>query len=186
MSSNLSNTKITFIGGGNMASAIIGGLLENGLPKENLTVSAPSEATREAHKARGATVTASNVEAAKDANVIVLGVKPYLIKTVCEELAASWSQLKQTPIVVSLAAGTTVGSMRSWLSASGDSSIPIVRVMPNTASLVGEGAAGVFAEDDVKEDQRKIVNDVLGSIFKAIEWVDKEELINVVTAVSGT
>lgn len=186
MSSNFSNCKIAFIGGGNMASAIIGGLLDSGLPKSNLTVSAPSEATRQSHANRGANVTSNNVEAARDANVVVLAVKPYIAKSVCEELGAAWSTFSQTPIIVSVAAGLTVGSMRSWLRDSGATgSTPVVRVMPNTASLVGEGAAGVFAEDDVTEDQRKLVNDILNTICKTIEWVDKEELINVVTAVSG-
>lgn len=185
-SSSLSNCKLAFIGGGNMASAIIGGLLDNGLPKANLTVSAPSAATRDAHAARGATVTSSNVEAARDANVIVLAVKPAIAKTVCQELGAVWSQLSKNPVVVSVAAGTTVRSMRNWLGGEGGgTSIPIVRVMPNTASLVGEGAAGVFAEKEVDETQRKLVDDVLKSICKVIEWVDKEDLINVVTSVSG-
>ncbi|KFH40589.1 Pyrroline-5-carboxylate reductase-like protein [Hapsidospora chrysogenum ATCC 11550] len=180
---DLSSCKIAFIGGGNMASAIIGGLLSaNKIPKSHVSVSAPSEATRSSHAARGVTVTPSNVEAATGAHVVVIAVKPAIAKSVCEELRGAWDKLAEHPIIISVAAGTTVGAMREWL---GGGRVSVVRVMPNTPSLVGEGAAGVYAED-VDDSQRGLVNGILSSMCRVVEWVDKEELINVVTSVSGS
>jgi pyrroline-5-carboxylate reductase len=186
MSKPLSSCRLAFIGGGNMASAIIGGLLSKGLGKDNIIVSAPSSGTREALEAKGTSVTPSNVEAARGADVIILAVKPAVASSVCEELRSAWSQLGDgNSVVVSVAAGVTAGSLRGWLGGNDGVAIPIVRVMPNTPSLVGEGASGAFADENVKEHQKQLVDSILSSICKVTEWVEKEELLDVVTAISG-
>lgn len=185
MTAQLSESKIAFIGGGNMAAAIIGGLLAKDVSKENVTVSEPWDVNRNKLAATGVRTTTSNVEAGQDADVIILAVKPQVTKTVCEELGASWAQRQALPVVVSIAAGITLGSLQSW-SALPDGRKPhVVRVMPNTPALVGEGASGLFAADDVTEDEKALVTALLASVSKATEWVDKEQLLDVVTGLSG-
>ncbi|KAH0490892.1 hypothetical protein TgHK011_002339 [Trichoderma gracile] len=186
MAPSLQNSKLAFIGGGNMASAIIGGLANQGIDKQNIIVSEPWDVNREKIAATGVRTTTSNVEAGQDADLIVIAVKPQVAKTVCEELGAAWSQRSTLPVVVSIAAGITLGSLREWLKTSEGKTAPIVRVMPNTPALVGEGASGLYAGEDVKEEEKQLVGALLDSVSKATEWVDKEELLDVVTGLSGS
>ncbi|KAL7807446.1 pyrroline-5-carboxylate reductase [Trichoderma gracile] len=186
MAPSLQNSKLAFIGGGNMASAIIGGLASQGIDKQNIIVSEPWDVNRGKIAATGVRTTTSNVEAGQDADLIVIAVKPQVAKTVCEELGAAWSQRSTLPVVVSIAAGITLGSLREWLKTSEGKTAPIVRVMPNTPALVGEGASGLYAGEDVKEEEKQLVGALLDSVSKATEWVDKEELLDVVTGLSGS
>lgn len=181
---SLKNSQLAFIGGGNMAGAIIGGLIDS-IDKDHIFVAEPWEVNRDKLAATGVRVTTSNVEATSAANIVVISVKPQVTKEVCEELAAAWTQRAQLPVVVSIAAGITLGSLRAWLTPANGRTPHVVRVMPNTPALVGEGASGLFASDDVKPDEKKLVNELLGSVSKATEWVDKEELLDVVTGLSG-
>ncbi|KAJ4854699.1 pyrroline-5-carboxylate reductase dimerization domain-containing protein [Trichoderma breve] len=186
MAASLKNSKLAFIGGGNMASAIIGGLANQGIDKQNIIVSEPWDVNREKIAATGVRTTTSNVEAGQDADLIIIAVKPQVTKTVCEELGASWAHRATLPIVVSIAAGITLDSLREWTKTSEGKTAPIVRVMPNTPALVGEGASGLYASEDVKENEKQLVDALLGSVSKATEWVDKEELLDVVTGLSGS
>ena len=186
MSSQLQKSKITFIGGGNMAAAIIGGLAAKGISKQNIIVSEPWEVNRAKMSEIGVRTTESNVEAGKDADILILAVKPQVAKGVCQELASSWSGTGSTPLIVSIAAGITLESLREWLKLSGGSAPHVVRVMPNTPALVGEGASGLFAADDVTADEKELTTALLSSVSKATEWVDTEELLDVVTGLSGT
>lgn len=185
MAASLKNSKLAFIGGGNMASAIIGGLANQGIDKQNIIVSEPWDVNREKIAATGVRTTTSNVEAGQDADLIIIAVKPQVTKTVCQELGASWAHRATLPIVVSIAAGITLDSLREWTKTSEGKTAPIVRVMPNTPALVGEGASGLYASEDVKENEKQLVDALLGSVSKATEWVDKEELLDVVTGLSG-
>ncbi|KAL7932849.1 pyrroline-5-carboxylate reductase [Trichoderma chlorosporum] len=186
MAASLQNSKLAFIGGGNMASAIIGGLANQGIDKQNIIVSEPWDVNREKIAATGVRTTTSNIEAGQDADLIIIAVKPQITKTVCQELGGSWSHRATLPIVVSIAAGITLDSLREWLKTSEGKTAPIVRVMPNTPALVGEGASGLYASEDVKESEKQLVDALLGSVSKATEWVDKEELLDVVTGLSGS
>lgn len=169
-----------------MASAIIGGLANQGIDKQNIIVSEPWDVNREKIAATGVRTTTSNVEAGQDADLIIIAVKPQVTKTVCQELGASWAHRATLPIVVSIAAGITLDSLREWTKTSEGKTAPIVRVMPNTPALVGEGASGLYASEDVKENEKQLVDALLGSVSKATEWVDKEELLDVVTGLSGS
>ncbi|RJE26777.1 pyrroline-5-carboxylate reductase [Aspergillus sclerotialis] len=182
----LQESKLAFIGGGNMASAIIGGLLSRGMNKTNITVSEPWDVNRNKIASLGVQTTTSNAEAGQSADIVIIAVKPQVTKGVCEELSGSWSSRKTLPIVVSIAAGITLGSMRDWLKTSDGRSVHIVRVMPNTPALVSEGASGLYASEDVTDGEKELVNALLGSVSKATEWVDKEELLDVVTGLSGS
>ncbi|KAH0526953.1 hypothetical protein TsFJ059_010218 [Trichoderma semiorbis] len=186
MAASLKNSKLAFIGGGNMASAIIGGLANQGIDKQNIIVSEPWDVNREKIAATGVRTTTNNVEAGQDADLIIIAVKPQVTKTVCQELGASWAHRATLPIVVSIAAGITLDSLREWTKTSEGKTAPIVRVMPNTPALVGEGASGLYASEDVKENEKQLVDALLGSVSKATEWVDKEELLDVVTGLSGS
>ncbi|KAK4070874.1 hypothetical protein Trihar35433_5341 [Trichoderma harzianum] len=186
MAASLKNSKLAFIGGGNMASAIIGGLANQGIDKQNIIVSEPWDVNREKIAATGVRTTTSNVEAGQDADLIIIAVKPQVTKTVCQELGASWAHRATLPIVVSIAAGITLDSLREWTKTSEGKTAPIVRVMPNTPALVGEGASGLYASEDVKENEKQLIDALLGSVSKATEWVDKEELLDVVTGLSGS
>lgn len=182
----LQDSKLAFIGGGNMASAIIKGLVTQGINKQNITVSEPWDVNRNKLAAEGVRTTTANIEAGGEADLVVIAVKPQVAKSVCQELGSAWSKRKSLPVVVSIAAGITLGSLRDWLRTSdGGRTAHVVRVMPNTPALLGEGASGIFASEDVDENEKELVNGLLGSVSKATEWVDKEELLDVVTGLSG-
>lgn len=168
-----------------MAGAIIGGLVAKGVNKQNVFVSEPWDVNRNKLAEKGVRVTTSNVEAAQEANIVVIAVKPQVAKVVCEELGASWASRSTLPVIVSIAAGITLKSLQEWSKLSDGRTAHVVRVMPNTPALVGEGASGLFASDDVTPEEKELVSGLLASVSKASEWVDKEELIDVVTGISG-
>lgn len=182
---SLQESKLAFIGGGNMASAIIKGLVGQGTSKQNIIVSEPWDANREKIASVGVRTTTSNVEAGQGADLVIIAVKPQVTKTVCEELGTAWSQRATLPIVVCIAAGITLGSLEEWLKTSDGRTAHTVRVMPNTPALVNEGASGLFASQNVTADEKALVDALLRSVSKSIEWVDEERLLDVVTALSG-
>ncbi|KAJ6010655.1 hypothetical protein N7451_002067 [Penicillium sp. IBT 35674x] len=183
---SLQDSKLAFIGGGNMASAIIGGLVTKGVNKQNITVSEPWDVNREKLAAVGVKTTTDNTEAGANADIVIIAVKPQVTKGVCEELGASWSKRTTLPVVVSIAAGITLSSLEEWSRTPDGRSAHVVRVMPNTPALVGEGASGAYASADVTSEEKELVNALLSSVSKATEWVDKEELLDVVTGLSGS
>lgn len=172
-----------------MATAIISGLIATDFAstKSQIFVSEPWDVNRDKIASLGVRTTTSNAEAAANADILILAVKPQVAKTVCEDLAASWSggEKKLPPLVVSIAAGISVASLRKWCTTTDEKVPSVVRVMPNTPALLGEGASGVYAGEGVSEAQKALVTALLGSVSKATEWVDKEELIDVVTGLSG-
>lgn len=173
-----------------MAAAIISGLLAKGFDKQKIHVSEPWEVNRNKMAELGVKTTTSNLEAAAGADILIVAVKPQVAKTVCQELAGAWSSSDSSsstlPLLVSIAAGITSESLRAWSTTSGGKAPPVVRVMPNTPALVGEGASGLFAAgDDVSAEQRELVTGLMSTVSKATEWVDREELLDVVTGLSG-
>lgn len=176
---------MAFIGGGNMAGAIIGGLLAKSMNAEKIIVSEPWDVNRDKMKKLGVRTTESNIEAAHDADLVILAVKPQVAKGACEELSESWARRNTMPLIVSIVAGITLESLERWSAVEGKKP-NIVRVMPNTPALVGEGASGVFAGRDVSDSERKLTTALLGTVSQATEWVDKEELLDVVTGLSGS
>jgi pyrroline-5-carboxylate reductase len=171
---------IAFIGAGNMASAIIGGMLENGYDADNIWVSAPDDGhLQKIRKRFGVSVTTDNRHCAQQADLVVLAVKPQVMRSVCEDIAPMVQNTR--PLLVSIAAGLQTATLDQWLGGG----LPLVRCMPNTPSLVGEGAAGLFATESVNADQQKAVAAIFDSVGIAV-WVDKEELLHAVTAVSGS
>ncbi|WP_336367375.1 pyrroline-5-carboxylate reductase [Marinobacter sp. C2H3] len=174
------SSTISFIGAGNMASAIIGGMLDKGYKPENLWVSAPEDSHLQALRKRyGVSVTTDNRYCAEQADMVILAVKPQVMADVCRDIAPVVQNTR--PLMVSIAAGLTTDTLDEWLGGG----LPLVRVMPNTPSLVGKGAAGLFANAQVKDKQKAMVQSVFESIGSAL-WVDDEALLHSVTALSGS
>jgi pyrroline-5-carboxylate reductase len=171
---------ISFIGAGNMASAIIGGMLDSGFKAANIWVSAPDDNHLQSiRKQFGVSVTTDNRYCAEQADMVVLAVKPQVMASVCSDIAPVVQNTR--PLMVSIAAGLEASTLDEWLGGG----LPLVRVMPNTPSLVGKGAAGLYANDQVKEKQKAMVESVFNSIGSAL-WVDDESLLHAVTALSGS
>jgi len=174
----MSKTRIAFIGAGNMAASLIGGLRAKGLEAAQIRASDPGEETRTRVSAEhGIETFADNAQAIVGADVVVLAVKPQAMKAVCEALRPS---LKPDQLVVSIAAGITCASMNNWLGAQ-----PIVRCMPNTPALVRQGASGLFATAEVSVEQRQQAQELLSAVGIAL-WLDEEQQLDAVTAVSGS
>ncbi|KAA1172423.1 pyrroline-5-carboxylate reductase [Marinobacter salinexigens] len=171
---------ISFIGAGNMASAIIGGMLDSGYKAADIWVSAPDDSHLQALRNKfGVSVTTDNRYCAQQADMVVLAVKPQVMADVCRDIAPVAQNTR--PLMVSIAAGLTADTLDEWLGGG----LPLVRVMPNTPSLVGKGAAGLFANGHVKDPQKAMVESVFKSIGSAL-WVDDENLLHGVTALSGS
>ena len=171
---------ISFIGAGNMASAIIGGMLDSGFKAANIWVSAPDDNHLQSiRKQFGVSVTTDNRYCAEQADMVVLAVKPQVMASVCSDIAPVVQNTR--PLMVSIAAGLEASTLDEWLG----EGPPMMRVMPNTPSLVGKGAAGLYANDQVKEKQKTMVESVFNSIGSAL-WVEDESLLHAVTALSGS
>ncbi|BAU71950.1 pyrroline-5-carboxylate reductase [Metapseudomonas furukawaii] len=174
----MSTPRIAFIGAGNMAASLIGGLRAKGVDAERIVASDPGAEQRAKVSAEhGIQVLGDNAEAVKDADIVVLSIKPQVMKAVCQALAPS---LQPGQLVVSIAAGITCASLAAWLGPR-----PIVRCMPNTPALVGQGASGLFANAEVSATQRQQAGELLAAVGIAL-WLDDEKLIDAVTAVSGS
>ncbi|GLX12146.1 pyrroline-5-carboxylate reductase [Pseudomonas straminea] len=174
----MTTPRIAFIGAGNMAASLIGGLLAQGLPAGAIRASDRGTEQREKIAAEhGIDVVASNAEACRDADVIVLAVKPQVMKDVCLDLAP---HVQAGQLIVSIAAGITSASLENWLGARA-----IVRCMPNTPSLLRLGASGLYANAQVSAAQRQQAEQLLGAVGMAV-WLEEEKLIDAVTAVSGS
>jgi len=171
---------ISFIGAGNMASAIIGGMLDSGFKAGNIWASAPDDGHLQAIRKRfGISVTTDNRYCAQQADMVVLAVKPQAMADVCRDIAPIAQNTR--PLMVSIAAGLGANTLDEWLGGG----LPIVRVMPNTPSLVGKGAAGLFANASVSSAQKEMVQSVFEGIGMAV-WVEDEALLHGVTALSGS
>jgi pyrroline-5-carboxylate reductase len=174
----MSKTRIAFIGAGNMAASLIGGLRAKGLEAAQIRASDPgAETSSKVAAEHGIAVFADNAEAIKDADVVVLAVKPQAMKAVCEAIRPN---LKPNQLVVSIAAGITCSSMNNWLGAQ-----PIVRCMPNTPALLRQGVSGLFATAEVSAEQRQQAEELLSAVGIAL-WLDEEQQLDAVTAVSGS
>lgn len=171
--------KIAFIGGGNMATALIAGLLKDDAAQAQVhVVDRNPEALARLAAGYGAS-TAGSIDAAVAAcDVVVLAVKPQQMREVAGELAP---HLGSGPLVLSIAAGIRGADLSRWLGGYG----AIVRAMPNTPALIGMGVTGLVALGGVSADQRGAADSVLRAVGQTV-WLEDEALINPVTAVSGS
>jgi pyrroline-5-carboxylate reductase len=172
--------KIAFIGAGNMARAIIVGLISSGVAAKNIMVANPSPEKRvQLANEFGVQHTSDNIEAATFADIIVLSVKPHFICDVCEQLSGALDISNK--LFISVAAGTTVAQIQQALHCNA----ALVRVMPNTPSQLGLGMSGMFASKEVNEEQKAESDKLMSAVGKVI-WLPTEEKINDVIAVAGS
>lgn len=171
--------KIAFVGGGNMARSIIGGLVAQGVQSRRIAVTDTNPQTVEALSHDfGIQIARTNDELLNQADVLVLAVKPQVMTQVCQDIA---TKLDENTLVISIAAGIDCRSLASWLG----ELTPLVRCMPNTPALLGKGASGLFANEHTSAKQKQIADTMLSAVGMA-SWVDSEPLIDAVTAVSGS
>ncbi|MDY7025707.1 MAG: pyrroline-5-carboxylate reductase [Pseudomonadota bacterium] len=176
----LDNTRIAFIGAGNMASALIQGLLSKGLKAARLQVSDKDQQRLSYFEEQLHIKTSTdNLQICEQADVIVLAVKPQTLPAVLSEIAPTLKG--KQPLVISIAAGTTSSAIAEILG----ESAAIVRAMPNTPAMVQTGATGLYANAHVNDAQKQIA-DALLSAVGLVTWVQDEALINAITAVSGS
>ncbi|MFZ5493133.1 MAG: pyrroline-5-carboxylate reductase [Pseudomonadota bacterium] len=172
--------EIVFIGGGNMGRALLGGLIADGVPTGQLAAAEPDAARRAALTDElGMRAAAQGHELVADASVVVLAVKPQVLRDVVQELAGQFGAHR--PLVVSIVAGVTEADIDAWLG--GD--FPIVRCMPNTPALVRQGISALHANARVSGDQRAQAERILGAVGSVV-WVPEEAQLDAVTAVSGS
>lgn len=174
------NPRIAFIGAGNMANAIIGGLRARGVNAEQIIAADPYQPSldnlREQHGVESAV---DNTSAVTGADVVVLAVKPQVLETAVGEIRDAVSE--KSPLLLSIVAGISVASMESWL----DGTQAIVRSMPNTPALVQCGATALFANSEVTDKQRNYAESIASAIG-ITAWVKEESLLDAVTAISGS
>ncbi|WP_295802992.1 pyrroline-5-carboxylate reductase [uncultured Microbulbifer sp.] len=177
----MTQAKMVFIGGaGNMAGAVIGGLVASGYPAERIVATGRNEQKLQEFAARtGVLVSTDNAAEVAEADVLVLSVKPQMMRELCEDLASIVSARK--PLVITLAAGIPLAAYQRWLGAG----VPIVRAMPNTPALVGTGVTGLYAGAGVSDAQKQIATQMAEAVGIAL-WVDEESGIDQVIAVSGS
>lgn len=173
-------TQIAFIGGGNMASSIIGGLIKQGAVSANgIEVAEPNlEQRTHLEKRFGVITHVQNQKAIDGADVVILAVKPQVLKAVVEPLRDLLTA--QQPLLISIAAGINLSSLQQWSGCQA-----IVRAMPNTPALLGQGATGLCANAGVNQEQRHQADALLRAVGTT-SWVKTEPDIDAVTALSGS
>ncbi|WGW00691.1 pyrroline-5-carboxylate reductase [Vibrio sp. YMD68] len=175
----MEHKKITFIGAGNMTRSIIAGLVASGYPASLITATNPSQPKLDyLSEQYGINTQSDNTTAAKNAEVIVLSVKPQLMETVGKELQSVDYSDK---LVISIAAGINSARLNEMF----NTTLRLVRVMPNTPSLVGQGMSGLFAADEVQEQDKKFAAELMSAVGKVC-WVGQESGINSVIAAAGS
>lgn len=173
---------VTFIGGGNMARAIYGGLLESGFAATNITVIDPSSTAQDVARQAGIDQVFDGAPMdALSADLIVLAIKPQITKAALQPLSG---RLAPNSFVLSIVAGINAESLATLLDLSDTQSI--IRCMPNTPALVGEGMTGLYSDNSVSSAEgRALAERVMSSVGQCV-WVDKESDLDVITAISGS
>jgi pyrroline-5-carboxylate reductase len=176
----LKNTRICFLGCGNMGNSLIGGLLADGCNKEFLCGADPNATQRNKLKDRyDIEVYESNAEALAGAKVVVLAVKPQVMQVTLTDIAAT---LGSSPaLIISIAAGIRIASISRWLG----TDLPIIRAMPNTPALIRAGVTALYGNKMVTNEQRELAETIMRSVGSVL-WVDEESSMDAVTALSGS
>ena len=174
---NLDETVIGFIGAGNMAGSIIRGLIGAGKNPESIFVTDIDDQKLQSITAETSVNSTVTKKMPSLVDVLILAVKPQVMKSVCQEL----TDVEAVQLVISIAAGIKITQMEQWL----NSEVAIVRCMPNTPALVGEGATGLFANKLVSDHQKITAQSIMGSVGLT-SWMQSEKDMDTVTAVSGS
>lgn len=173
------DTTLAFIGGGNIARSLIGGLLARGWRAEQIIVADPVAAQLAALQAQfGIGVTDDNASAARGADIVVLAVKPQAMQKAASAIKEAIAD--RQPLLISVAAGIRASDIQRWMAG-----IPVVRSMPNRPALQGCGMTGLYATADVCAERRALAEQILGAVGATL-WLEHEQHMDVVTAVSGS
>lgn len=176
----MNDTRLCFIGAGNMARSLIGGLLADRCPADQIRASDPDANQRDYIRQRfGIEVFENNAEAIAGAHVVVLAVKPQILRDVATAIAPLLDA--GNPLVISIAAGVRAADLDRWLGGNR----PVVRCMPNTPALVQSGATALYATPAVNDAQRNLAESILRAVGLTL-WVDDEAQMDAVTALSGS
>ncbi|QUM78143.1 pyrroline-5-carboxylate reductase [Moritella sp. 24] len=177
----ITNKKIAFIGAGNMASSLIGGMITDGYPAELIYAANPTRTRLDVLAEKfSINTTQDNNHAVASADIIFLAVKPQLMAEVCSQLAEHSANYRGK-LFVSVAAGVTVERLQSLLA----DNQPIVRTMPNTPALVQKGMTGLFPSPEVSDDEIKTIDKIMTAVGKTC-WVEDESDLNTITAATGS
>jgi pyrroline-5-carboxylate reductase len=177
---NEGNSRIAFIGGGNMARALIGGLLRQGVPARQLCVGEPQPVARESLEHElGVATAADNSAAIHDAALVVLAVKPQVAAQVLQSLHSPL--LARRPVLLSIVAGLRIADLTRLC----PQALPIVRAMPNRPALVGAGITGLYAAPAVSAAQRSMAERIARAAGRMV-WLRTEAELDIVTALSGS
>ncbi len=173
--------KVAYVGGGNMARALAGGMLAAGYEPDHVLISEPMAEHRDSlsEEFPGAVILEHNEDAVRDAECIVLAVKPQILNDVCKPLASFVQRNK--PLIISIAAGVRASDIETWLGGE----LPVVRVMPNQPALLRLGISGLYANEHTSKQQLRAATNIISTTGPVIR-VDSEADIDTVTAVSGT
>ncbi len=178
------NKKTGFIGSGNMAYSLIGGLTSTGVAGQNIWVSDPdSDKLAQMAEHFSVNTCSSNSELAQTAEVIILAVKPQQLAQVCADISTAVCQTK--PLIISIAAGVLSRDIERWLNPASDTPLAVVRCMPNTPALVQSGATALFANAQVDDEQKTLAESILRAAGLTL-WLDSESDMDAVTALSGS
>lgn len=176
----MQHTKIGFIGGGNMAASLIGGLIADGTTPSQIRVAEPEAPRGQSLQQQFAIqLAADNMALVAESDVVVLAVKPQVLRAVCQQIASTVQGRR--PLLISVAAGIRIGDIDRWL---GDDNA-IVRTMPNTPALVQCGATALYANGRVDDRQREIAERIMRAVGLT-QWLENEPLMDAVTALSGS
>lgn len=176
----MKEANLTFIGSGNMARSLVGGLVADGCEPARIRMTDPdSGKLDQLGQTFGVRMETDNVASVAGADALILAVKPQVVRPVAKELAGAVA--KHRPLVISIAAGIRESDLRRWLG--GEAAI--VRAMPNTPALVQSGATALFANAGVSAEQRDLAESILRAVGLTL-WLDQEDQMDAVTALSGS
>ncbi|PVU90850.1 hypothetical protein BB561_004689 [Smittium simulii] len=185
----MSANTISFIGGGNIAEAILSGLVKGGQEPSSIYVADPYEPQlqklQQKYKVNTTTSNSTSIQAdGSGCKILIIATKPQIVSVALKETAELIKKYK--PLIISIAAGVTLSSIYSWIDDGSKQAFPVVRLMPNTPALIGEGAAGLAPNQHVSEQQKLDAESIVKQIAKEYFWFSTDEDIDSVTAISGS
>ena len=177
-----SKQQITMIGGGNMGRAIASGLLAKGYGRSQIQIVEPDQQRRKTvSDSLGVSCTADFGDLHHETSILILAVKPQIMRPVVENLATVLNLKPTLPLIVSIAAGVTTQQLANWFA----QDCRLIRVMPNTPAMVGAGASALFANQNVTNSDKLAANEILDAVGISV-WVETESELDAVTALSGS
>jgi len=170
---------LTFLGAGNIAAAIVRGLINQGYATGRITAADPRSDQLEPFERLNINTNVDNIEAIRGASVVILCVKPDVVSSLAHSIAPA--MVDNPPLVISVAAGVTITSLSAWLG----SDVPVIRCMPNTPVKVQLGVTGMIASANVTTAQKQLTEEILGAVGLCV-WLETDRQLDAVTALSGS